>query len=263
MVLALSLLLLAAVPDGGSPPPPQSSFGFVAIVWGGGKDTPAAYESLAKWDADKRLLGDRVTFAEGFPKIVSSATVTGLNPGFEIVVLGYCGRDEGKSERAYIKALYPSTYEKPVTGVKNTCPTWAGGQEHTLGTQRTAKGKELTLSVVELSTEPPDDSDLTSTPVPVRWLSVVARDSTGALLGVYQVTDDVAYVGGSNSVGCDTTVKSVRKDTAVLERGCIASSGACGRPPGERKRITVRWNGKAFIPEEKLLEEWSGMSCGE
>jgi|GEM_PF-2265375 len=250
--------------DAGSPPVPKSSGGLVAIVWGGGKDTTAAHESLAQWEAEKRLLGDLVTFAPGFPKIVSSATVPGLNPGFEIVLLGFCPRDEGQDERAYIKALYPSTYEKPVTGGESACPTWVDQKSKAVKPQRTVKGKGLTLSVVGLAMpEEPEAADLTPTPVPVRWLSVVARDGAGALLGVYSKKDEYSYVGGSRAVGCRTEVKSARKDTVVLERTCNGSSGACDTDPGERWRVTVRWNGKAFIPEEKLLAKWEAKNCAE
>lgn len=262
MVFAISLLLLAATPGAGSPPVPESPGGVVAVVWGGGKDAAAAHESLARWEAEKRLLGDVITFAPGFPKIVSSATVPGLNPGFEIVLLGFCPRDEGRIERAYLKALFPSTYEKPVKGVESACPVWSNPKEHAIELQRTVKGEGFTLSVVVLEPEPPDYSMLPPTPVPVRWLSVVARDGAGALLGVYSLRDDYSSIA-TRPVGCDTAVKSARKGTVVLERNCIATSGACTTDPGERRRVTVRWNGKAFIPEEKLLAKWSGTNCAE
>ncbi|WNG58742.1 hypothetical protein F0U59_31415 [Archangium gephyra] len=254
---------VVAPTDAGIPPVPESSGELVAIVWGGGKDTTAAYESLAQWDAEKRLLGDLVRFAPGFPKIVSSATVPGLNPGFEIVLLGVCPRDEGRDERAYIKALHPFTYEKPVKGVQAACPIWVEQKSKAVNLQRTVKGKGLTLSVVELAwPEEPEASDLSFTSVPVRWLSVVARDGAGALLGVYSKKDEYS-LAGSRAVGCRTEVKSASKDTVVLERTCKGSSGACDTDPGERWRVTVRWNGKAFIPEEKLLAKWEAKNCAE
>lgn len=265
MVLAISLLLLAAAPDAGSAATPESPGGVVAIIWGGGKDAVAANESLARWEAEKRLLGDLVTFAPGYPKVLSSATVPGLNPGFDIVLLGFCPRDEGRSERAYIQALYPFTYEKPVKGVESACPVWAEPRwERAVELRRMVKGAGHTLSVVVLAMpEPPDPAEMTSQQTPVRWLSAVARDGAGALLGVYSLKDERSYFGGDRTVGCETAVKSVCKGVVVLERECTASSGACTSDPGERKRVTLRWNGKAFIPEEKLLEKWPGTNCAE
>jgi hypothetical protein len=255
MVLAVSLLLLAAAPDAGA----------VAVIWGGGKDATAAHESLARWEAEKRLLGELVTFAPGFPKMVSSTTVPGLNPGFHIVLLGFCSREEGQSERAYLQALYPFTYEKPVKDVESACPVWVEpSKERAVESRRTVKGVRFTLSVVVLARpELPDIGEVPPEGVPARWLSVVARDGAGALLGVYSLKDQRYYFGGDRTVGCETAVKSVRKDVVVLERHCTGSSGACTSDPGERKRVTVRWNGKAFIPEEKLLEKWSGVNCAE
>jgi hypothetical protein len=82
------------------------------------------------------------------------------------------------------------------------------------------------------------------------------------LLGVYSKKDEYSLVG-SRAVGCRTTVKSESKDKVVLERICNGSSGACDINPGEQWRVTVRWNGKAFIPEEKLLKKWEGSHCAE
>jgi hypothetical protein len=265
MLLALSLLLLAAAPDAGSPAVTPSADGPVAIIWGGGKDNAAAQESLARWEAEKRLLGDLVTFEGGFPKIVRSDTVPGLTPGFEVVLMGFCPGDEAKNLRAYIKALYPFTYEKPVNAGKWACFLSKGlGQIPEVTLRRTVKGEGITVSIVMLALpEEPPIEELSMKGTPMRWVSVVARDAAGALLGVYSLQDDRYYFGGDHGVGCDTTLKSARKDAIVLERLCSGSSGACRGDPGEKKRVTLRWSGKAFIAEEKQLKKWSGQDCAE
>jgi hypothetical protein len=267
MVLTLSLLLLAAAaPDAGSAAAPLPENSPVAIIWGGGKDNVAAQESLAKWEAEKRLLGDLVTFAEGFPKIVRSDTVPGLTPGFEVVVLGFCPRDEATNVRAYIKALFPSTYEKPASFGKWACLGWKGlSQDAEVTLKRTVKDKGVTTSIVMLALpEEPSTTELSMDPTPMRWLSVVARDAGGSLLGVYSLTDDRVYFGGDFGVGCDTTLKSARAGTVVLDRECGGYAGACtGGQPGDHRRVTLRWSGKAFIAEEKVLKEWEGKNCAE
>jgi hypothetical protein len=266
MVLALSLLLLAAAPDAGSPAVTPTKDGPVAIIWGGGKDNVAAQEALARWEAEKRLLGDLVTFEGGFPKIVRSDTVPGLTPGFEVVVMGVCPQDGAKNLRAYIKALYPFTYEKPVNGWKGACFGSKLGQIPEVTLRRTVKGEGITVSIVMLAL--PEEPSIGEMPMagagtPMRWVSVVARDASGALLDVYSLKDDRYYFGGDHGVGCDTTLKSARKDAIVFERLCSGSSGACRSDPGEKKRVTLRWSGKAFIAEEKQLKSWSGQDCAE
>jgi hypothetical protein len=112
MLLTISLLLLASAPEAATPPPPTQEV--IALIWGGGKDAASAEESLRRWEEEKKLLGGALTFAEGYPKRVSSASVPGLNPGFEIVLLGYCGRDEATSARRFLKGLYQRLNRKAV-----------------------------------------------------------------------------------------------------------------------------------------------------
>lgn len=269
-VLAITLMWLAATPEVGSAAAPPGEA--VALIWGGGKDTAAAKASLERWESEKKLLGNVLVFAPGFPKVVSSGTVPGLNPGLEVVLLGVCGRDEARPARGYLKALYPFTYEKPVRDQALACPTWKtlpdkedpeDPAERTAQRPKTVKLPGGTLSVVELSVPDIEPEDQVRQAVPVRWLSVVARDNAGALLDAYSLVDDRSYIAGPRNIGCTTSVKSVRKDAVVFERTCNGTSGACQTDPGEKKRVTVRWDGKGFRAEEKVLETWSGTFCAE
>lgn len=64
MVLAITLMWLAAMPEAGSAAPPGEA---VALIWGGGEDAAAAKASLERWELEKKLLGDVLVFAPGFP----------------------------------------------------------------------------------------------------------------------------------------------------------------------------------------------------
>jgi hypothetical protein len=270
MILAITLMWLAATPGAGSAAAPPGET--VALIWGGGKDAAATKASLERWESEKKLLGDVLVFAPGFPKVVSSDTVPGLKPGFEVVLLGVCGRDEARPARSYLKALYPFTYERLVREQALACPTWKmlpeqedpeDPFERTVDRPKTVKFPGGTLSVVVLSVPGIDPEARVQQDVPVRWLSVVARDDAGTLLNAYSLVDERAYIAGPRNIGCTTSVKSVRKGAVVFERDCNGTSGACQADPGEKKRVTVHWDGKDFRAEEKVLKRWAGTGCAE
>lgn len=254
MILTLSLLLLASVPDTGTPPP--STPEVIAIIWGGGKDAASAQEALHRWEEEKKLLGGALTFPDGFPKRVSSASVPGLNPGFEIVLLGYCGRDDAPSARRFLKALYPFVYEKPVKVEAPACPRWEGEeQDFLVAPPATVKAKGVTLTVAVASlkgdVDPPVGDESTTS-----WVRVVARDNKNKLLDVVAV-EDTQTGTGLRSVGCETEVE-VLKSAVVLERRCTRQAeAACNHDPGERTRSTVRWDGQRLVTDEKTLETWT------
>ncbi|MCK8501574.1 hypothetical protein [Myxococcus fulvus] len=59
-----------------------------------------------------------------------SGSVPGLNPGFEVVLLGFCRSGESAVQRRLLKAYHPFIYERPVTQAVSACPKWkeAGGE---------------------------------------------------------------------------------------------------------------------------------------
>ena len=70
--------------------------------------------------------GELVTFAPDYPRSVVSADVPGLNPGFVVVVAGYCA--SGASERVVrvLERVLPETYERIVQvdpSEAASCPT--------------------------------------------------------------------------------------------------------------------------------------------
>jgi hypothetical protein len=246
LLTLLPLLVLSTAPTAEKPAPPAGEV--VALVWGGGKDAATAQEWRRRWDDEQKQIDASVSLAEGFPKVVSSASVPGLNPGFEIVLLGFCRRDEGEPMRHFLKALYPFLYEKPVKVEAAACPSWFDGRARTVESPSILKSRGAMLTVVEASLAGEPDG-----PGTTKLVRVVARDNKSQLLGAYRADDDR---DSPQSTGCETSVE-VRTADAVLERTCTRSVGAyCNRYPGEKTRITVRWDGKALRSEEKLLSKW-------
>ena len=245
--MLVPLLVLATTPAEGTTAAP-SSHEAVALVWGGGKDAAAAQEWRRRWDEEQKSVEASITLAEGFPKVVSSASVPGMNPGFEVVLLGFCRPAEGEPVRRFLKALHPFLYEKPVKVEALACPAWSDGAERTVELPSVVKARGATLTVAVARQEDPPP------PATTQLVRVVARDGKSQLLDTYNVDDDS---GTSPGDGCETSVE-VRAAEVVLERTCTQGVGAyCNRYPGEKSRITVRWDGKELLATTKTLSKWT------
>ncbi len=113
--LAVVLLLAAA--------PPLESRVFIAAG--------ARTEAQAKALRDALKLPQQLVLAPGYPKLVRSDSVGGLNPGFVLVVLGACADQTAAqtSHSAGLAALIQrgvkGAYAKPVAKQDHgTCPLW-------------------------------------------------------------------------------------------------------------------------------------------
>lgn len=99
---------------------------FYAIIMAGGT-TP---EPVTKAVADYKLFGGLAGIfpTEGFPQVVASATVSGLKPGFQVAILGYCAKEaDAKSLREISDFAYPGTYLRKVKGeFDGRCPELRG-----------------------------------------------------------------------------------------------------------------------------------------
>lgn len=93
-----------------------------ALIWGGGATRDVADAALKALDAsDVRA---RLTFAAGFPKVVDSASVKGLKPGFQVVLLGVCAEeDDAALALSVAKSVEPKVYARKVElEEKASCP---------------------------------------------------------------------------------------------------------------------------------------------
>lgn len=120
------------------------------IVWGGGKTPEAAQASLAELNKRKSEWSAYLTLQKGYPKIVESSKVEGLNAGFHIVVLGACFEPDVPEITALFKAFEPSIYQKTVKWPDgDACPD--AGKSRIYDAQRVKMaGGELSAIVVSL-----------------------------------------------------------------------------------------------------------------
>lgn len=110
-MLALALSLLVT----------QTSSPNRLVIWAGGKTEAEAQRALATFETRRKELLS-LQLASGYPKILDSSKVPGLNAGFFIVALGVCA-SEADDGFALIDFLAPSTYSKEVT-LPLACPAF-------------------------------------------------------------------------------------------------------------------------------------------
>lgn len=139
-LLSLGMDTVTAAPPVDAGPidaPPAAPVDAVALIWGGGKTEAEARASLVDFDRRARAWFDRdeLAWREGFPRVVASADVQGLNPGFQIVLLGVCAAGAAHDVVKVLDALEPAFYAKrvrwPAAAQELPCPgpaqTWEPG----------------------------------------------------------------------------------------------------------------------------------------
>jgi hypothetical protein len=181
----IGLLLVATLAAG-----PQSRL-FIAT----GAKTKAEAEKLQKALALPREL----RLSPGYPKLVESKSMPGLNPGFFLVVLGACADEtaaqtsHGNGLAALIQRGLKGAYAKPVTVKADGCPLW----------------------VEPTDTPPAKLADLEKKPDDVKLLFEVARelDQGGALVGASILLRRATALGASDQ----PTLDLLRKVEFVLE----------------------------------------------
>jgi hypothetical protein len=94
------------------------------VIWGGGKTPESAQQSLAEWGARSAEWSTWLRLQTGYPRIVESAKVPGMNPGFHVVVLGACNEIEIVATMNVLKTLESSAYEKAATWPEEACPVF-------------------------------------------------------------------------------------------------------------------------------------------
>lgn len=209
------------------------------LVFSGGTTRADGDAALASWKRLAPLVDPHVRLAAGFPKVVESASLPGLKPGFFIVVLGQCDSLEAFN---VIKAIYPAAYARPVSGAPTlACPTLT--TEASI-TAESASFKTATAVVNAFSVDT-DAKDERGFPRREGSVGVVlVHRKTGAVL------DTVSLEGSSasTSVGsgpapeetsCSAAV-SATKDRLVVTRSCRTEARDCGKQSWARVRWTER-----------------------
>jgi len=126
MRVPLSILLLSAsavcLPAPASAAPKKKAPEAWAVILGGGKEAKDGEQALQSFHQKSP---DTLKWAEGYPKVLVSNTLPGLNPGFHIAVLGFCADKAQAAEatRALNDALGGGVYFKKTAGPSDgLCP---------------------------------------------------------------------------------------------------------------------------------------------
>ncbi len=127
MRVPLSILLLSAcavclhAPESAAAPKKKPQEAWVVIL-GGGKAVEDGEKAL---QAFHQRRPSEVSWAEGYPKVLESNALPGLNPGFHIAVLGFCANKAQAAEatRALNDSLGGGVYFKKTAGPSGAlCP---------------------------------------------------------------------------------------------------------------------------------------------
>jgi len=107
-------------------PPRARPQGNPWVVILGSRPRPADAQALLEALQERRQSGLQwLKPAEGFPKVVDSASLPGLAPGLNVLVLGVCGTKEtALAARARVVPMVRDAYVKQLTGpAPLSCPT--------------------------------------------------------------------------------------------------------------------------------------------
>lgn len=234
------------------------------IIFGGGVTEADGAAALASFNK----LPAVVTLAQGQPRVVDSGTLPGLKPGFRVVTLGTC-RAPGPALAA-LKAVYPGTYVKPLTGeVPEQCP--AVGTPVVAAVEPVVKAGKLVLSAYTL-TEPSEDArghDTSSSTVGF----VLVEKSSGLVRDVAKVDGDSITSSGDGPAGweyltCSGEVTGEKAGyllvtTCVDERtGCRVGEKAIPKRWTETRRVTVKGEALVVSGAKKTVTERSDCVAG-
>lgn len=111
--------------------PPQGDSGAV-LISGGGTEPGDGERALAKLQGAP--WSTAIRFGQGYPRVERSSEVPGLNPGFHVVVLGFCStRSAAEASNEALRLLFTANQEPTVPYVRSVersrpvaCPSVAG-----------------------------------------------------------------------------------------------------------------------------------------
>lgn len=181
---------------------------------------------------------DVLVLADGFPRLVQSDTVTGLKPGFWIVLAGFCAE---ASTLDALKALDAGAYAKPVQlDAAPSCPRLVEGWSVT-----TVEAKDATKRTLRgVLFSPGSSSD--------EWkLYVSLREKTGTLVAervLEQAKDTRCVSGGGNEL-------RVKAGTLVMKSTDCQMPRGCPNPGDGTTSVTVSALGQELAVESKVLKD--------
>lgn len=132
--------------------------GLQVIILGGGKEAAEAEAWKKRWLHARPVYDDLVKLAKGYPRVVRSDELPGLNTGYEIAILGVCKHSDAAAPLAMIKSVYPGAYTKEIAGEQpEACPVLP--TQAKLHSTKTLKndGWRLTVNVYLRQPRPVED----------------------------------------------------------------------------------------------------------
>ena len=212
-----------------------------ALIFAGGATPEAAQAALAAFKAKLANQVDNVVkLPAGEPRVVESAKLPGLKPGFHIVTLGTC--KDPAPVLAALKAIYPGTYSKPLTGDvgPERCPTLV---ENT-GAAPLEPAVKTGPYVVNAFASTEDSKDERGRETSTSMLGfVLTEKATGLVKDLITVEGDTADRVGDGPAGWEyeTCTASVTPDKNgfTVTRSCTNERTGCER--GE-KFIPKAWS---------------------
>jgi hypothetical protein len=125
-ILSGLLLALSATIARGQEATQGELIGFTSLV-----SLNRAPKYLARAIKEKEVLAKFLTFAPGYPKVLTEADFSELREGEQIVALGICPVAEDKSQRALLEAFYPDAIVREIRRPLSrfSCPSLVGGWE--------------------------------------------------------------------------------------------------------------------------------------
>ncbi len=238
------------------------------IIFAGGVSEADGAAALVSFKKLENTIAQAVHLPAGEPKVVESATLAGLKPGFRVVTLGVCKTPA--PVLAALKAIYPGVYSKPLTDVvPERCPTMT--ETSAFAFEPSVKVGPLVISAFALTESGPDDRGRDISNGTTGF--VLVEKSTGLVKAVETADGDSASPSGdgpggreyeecSASVTAEKTGFLITRNCSDERTGCNGGERAIPKKWTETIRVTVKGDSLVLSKPKKSISEKSACASG-
>ena len=209
------------------------------LIFSGGKTEADAKRALASYERLKAVLARAVVLAPGQPQIVESAKLPGLTAGFWVVTLGRCHAPADALQA--IKAVYPGTYAKPLTGDAGAeaCPVLKGETVSALDPTLRVGDRVVRGFALEETSKDRQGNESSST----QYEFVLTDKASGEVLAITETPGGGTTGAGSEGpTGAETQTCSaavrLAKGSLVVSRTCTSQRTSCNY---QEREIPTAW----------------------
>jgi hypothetical protein len=225
--LASSLPVAAAAAGLSSEPTIQASM----LVWSSSDTREEASASLAEYQRRAAAWSEAIELAKGFPKVIESSAIPGLDPGSYLVALGVCDHMVYPEFRNLFSHFDGRISQRVVEwAMPLPCPRIAPGWR--VGTTTALRSKQgNTLDSAQLVKTKPGVRRPGSNEDAAAWWVLVLESSNRRLQPVAEMvytSDEVSKDLGA-SQGCPDAVVGTTLRTIVIQGNCPSERGTCSR----------------------------------